>query len=158
MNWPEYFCEITQTVARKSPCLRRKVGSLIVKDKRILATGYNGVPSGFQHCTSCSRKKSGTQLDRCKAIHAEANAIIQCALYGVSCDGADMWVSVTPCNDCLKKIIQARIRRVFVLDYYQLDDEGERMRGELLEEANAKNGFQLALVDPEKPWTWPSWI
>lgn len=123
-SWDEYFMEITQQVARRSTCLRRSVGAVIVKDKRILATGYNGAPSGFAHCstTGCLREKlripSGERQEICRGLHAEQNAIIQAALHGVSVAGANLYCTHQPCITCAKMIINAGIKRVICFDSY----------------------------------------
>ncbi|MGB9637618.1 MAG: deoxycytidylate deaminase, partial [Microgenomates group bacterium] len=90
-SWDDYFMQLAKLVAGRSTCLRRAVGAVLVRDKRILATGYNGAPRGMKHCLTigCIRDElkipSGTRAELCRAIHAEQNAIIQCAVYGVSC-------------------------------------------------------------------------
>lgn len=123
-SWDEYFIEITRQVATRSTCLRRQVGAVIVKDKRILATGYNGAPSGFAHCseTGCLREQlgipSGERQEICRGLHAEQNAIIQAALHGVSVAGADIYITHQPCITCAKMIINAGIRKVIALDSY----------------------------------------
>jgi len=123
-SWDEYFMEITQQVARRSTCMRRHVGAVIVKDKRILATGYNGAPSGFAHCaeTGCMRETlhipSGERQEICRGLHAEQNAIIQAALHGVSVAGADLYGTHQPCITCAKMIINAGIKRVICFDSY----------------------------------------
>jgi len=123
-SWDEYFMEITQQVARRSTCMRRHVGAVIVKDKRILATGYNGAPSGFAHCseTGCMRENlhipSGERQEICRGLHAEQNAIIQAALHGVSVAGADLYGTHQPCITCAKMIINAGIKRVICFDSY----------------------------------------
>ncbi len=123
-SWDEYFMEITQQVARRSTCMRRHVGAVIVKDKRILATGYNGAPSGFAHCseTGCMRESlhipSGERQEICRGLHAEQNAIIQAALHGVSVAGADLFCTHQPCITCAKMIINAGINRVICFDSY----------------------------------------
>lgn len=103
----------------RSTCLSRQVGAVIIKDKQIIATGYNGAPSGAIHCTDlgyCVRKKmgypSGQGLELCRAGHAEANAIDQCAKWGTSCDGATLYVTTQPCVFCCIHIIQAGIKKV----------------------------------------------
>jgi len=123
-SWDEYFIQVTRQVATRSTCLRRQVGAVIVKDKRILSTGYNGAPTGFPHCreTGCLREQwgipSGERQEICRGLHAEQNAIIQGALHGVSVAGADMYVTHQPCITCAKMIINARIRRVVCLNSY----------------------------------------
>lgn len=123
-SWDEYFIQITRQVASRSTCLRRQVGAVIVKDKRILATGYNGAPSGFAHCseTGCLREQlripSGERQEICRGLHAEQNAIIQAALHGVSVAGADIYITHQPCITCAKMIINAGIKRVVAFDSY----------------------------------------
>lgn len=117
-TWDEYFMQMAQVVAGRSTCLRRQVGAVIVKDKQILSTGYNGSPSGLSHCaqTGCLRQKlgipSGERTEICRAVHAEQNALIQAAKHGVSIDGADIYTTVQPCVLCTKLIINAGIKRV----------------------------------------------
>ena len=123
-SWDEYFTQITRQVAMRSTCLRRQVGAVIVKDKRILATGYNGAPSGFPHCgdTGCLREQwripSGERQEICRGLHAEQNAIIQAAQHGVSVAGSDIYTTHQPCITCAKMIINAGIRRVFSVECY----------------------------------------
>ncbi len=123
-SWDEYFSQITRQVAMRSTCMRRHVGAVIVKDKRILATGYNGAPSGFPHCgeTGCLREQrqipSGERQEICRGLHAEQNAIIQAALHGVSVAGSDIYTTHQPCITCAKMIINAGIRRVLSLECY----------------------------------------
>ena len=135
-SWDEYFMQITQQVARRSTCLRRHVGAVIVKDKRILSTGYNGAPSGFAHCseTGCMRENlhipSGERQEICRGLHAEQNAIIQAALHGVSVAGADLFCTHQPCITCAKMIINAGISRIVIRDSY-----GDALAADMLREA-----------------------
>ncbi|HPJ75530.1 MAG: cytidine/deoxycytidylate deaminase family protein [Clostridia bacterium] len=123
-SWDEYFMQVVHLVKTRSTCLRRKVGAVIVKDKRILATGYNGAPIGCRHCeeVGCLRQKlnvpSGERHELCRAIHAEQNAIVQAARAGTSIDGATIYVSAQPCVICAKMLINSGIKRiVFEGDY-----------------------------------------
>ncbi|WP_353893164.1 cytidine/deoxycytidylate deaminase family protein [Proteinivorax hydrogeniformans] len=123
-SWDEYFLEITEVVAKRSTCLRRKVGCILVKDKRILTSGYNGAPTGMDHChkTGCIREKlnvpSGERHELCRGLHAEQNAIIQGALHGINVKGANLYVTTQPCVQCAKIIANAKIKRViFIGDY-----------------------------------------
>ncbi len=110
--------ELALVVAKRSTCLRQKVGAIIVKDKRILATGYNGAPSGMAHCLDigCLREKmkipSGERQELCRGLHAEQNAIIQAAKFGISIEGATMYTTHCPCITCAKMIINAGINKV----------------------------------------------
>jgi len=123
-SWDHYFFEITKLVATRSTCIRRDVGAVIVKDKRILATGYNGAPSGLPHCldVGCLREEmkipSGERQEICRGIHAEQNALIQAAKFGISVDGASIYVTHHPCVVCAKLLINAGIREIFYLEDY----------------------------------------
>ena len=123
-SWQEYFSEITRLVSTRSTCTRRRVGAILVKNKRILATGYNGAPSGVPHCldVGCLREElgvpSGERHELCRGLHAEQNAILQAAHHGVSIAGADLYCTNLPCVICTKMIINAGIRRVYYLDGY----------------------------------------
>ncbi len=117
-SWDEYFMKIVDLVKTRSTCLRRQVGALIVKDKRILASGYNGAPAGVSHCdeVGCLRQQlnipSGERHELCRAIHAEQNAIVQAAYSGTSVRGATMYVSLQPCSLCAKLMINAGITKL----------------------------------------------
>lgn len=125
--WDVYFMEITRLVATRSTCLRRKVGALMVRDKRILATGYNGVPRGLKHCLEigCLREKmgipSGQRHELCRGIHAEQNVIIQAATSGVNIEGSELYLTHSPCSLCVKMILNASIRRIYYLEGYPDD-------------------------------------
>ncbi len=123
-SWDEYFIEIVELIKTRSTCLRRQVGALIVKDKRILSTGYNGAPVGCAHCCEigCLRDQlgipSGQRQELCRAIHAEQNAIVQAAYSGTSVKDGTMYITTQPCSLCAKMIINAGIRKiVFKGDY-----------------------------------------
>lgn len=125
MSRPElddYFMEIAQVVATRSTCLRRRAGAVFVKDKRILSTGYNGVPKGLPHCdeTGCPREQypSGTHHELCRAVHSEQNAIIQAANHGVRIEGATLYCTHQPCTLCAKMLINAGIKRVVYREDY----------------------------------------
>jgi len=117
-DWTKYFMDITRLVARRSTCIRRQVGAIVVKDKRILATGYNGVPTGLAHCedTGCIREQnnipSGQRHELCRGLHAEQNTIIQAAFHGISINGATLFCTTLPCSICLKMLINAGITAI----------------------------------------------
>ncbi len=135
-SWDTYFMEIALLVAKRSTCLRRMVGAVIVKDKRILSTGYNGAPSGVRHCieTGCLREQlkvpSGQRHELCRGIHAEQNAIIQAAYHGVSIKGATLYCTNLPCSICSKMIINAGIRCILYQSGY-----ADHMSREMFDEA-----------------------
>ncbi len=118
-SWDEYFMQIAEIVKTRSTCLRRQVGAVIVKDNRIITTGYNGAPSGLKHCTEmggCERERlgvpSGERHELCRALHAEQNAIIQAAMLGISTDGSTIYITLQPCVICAKMLINAGIKRI----------------------------------------------
>lgn len=139
VSWTDYFMDITKLVARRSTCIRRAVGAIIVKDQRILATGYNGAPMGITHCdiTGCLREKlnvpSGQRHELCRGIHAEQNAIIQAALHGVSIKDAVLFCTNQPCSICTKMIINAGISRIYYEEGY-----ADELSLEMLHEANVE--------------------
>lgn len=115
-SWDEYFMELAQVVAKRSTCNRRSVGSVLVRDKRILTTGYNGSPPGQPHCSDegCLMVEGHCV----RAIHAEQNAIIQGALHGIDLRGATCYVTSSPCVHCSKMLIAAGVERIVFLDTY----------------------------------------
>ena len=123
-SWETYFMDITALVAKRSTCLRRAVGAIIVKDKQILSTGYNGAPSNVRHCreVGCLREKlnvpSGQRHELCRGIHAEQNAIIQAAFHGVSVRDASLFCTNQPCSICAKMIINAGIQKIYYRSGY----------------------------------------
>jgi dCMP deaminase len=145
-QWGGYFLRIAKEVGSNSKCLSRKIGALIVKDNRIVATGYNGPPEGIPHCDEegaffvvhnegkriegCPRRAAGIEpgqgLDKCPAVHAERNALLTAAKFGVPTDGATLvcWCP-PPCQDCVKEIIQAGIKKIICLSgsYYDYMSE-----------------------------------
>lgn len=133
--WDEYFMEVAQVVSRRSTCLRRNVGAVIVKDKRILATGYNGAPSGLPHCieVGCLREQlgvpSGQRHEMCRGLHAEQNAIIQAAKYGIPVEGSTIYSTTEPCSLCAKMLINAGIKRIVYQNAYA-DELSRRLLSE----------------------------
>ena len=111
----EYFLDIAALVATRSTCLHRKVGAVLVRDKCILSTGYNGAPVGEPHCgeVGCNKPEHGVGMERCRAVHAEVNAIIQAAIHGVSIDGATLYCTHSPCQICSQILKNAKIKRIF---------------------------------------------
>jgi dCMP deaminase len=127
-SWDQYFMTITRQVAERSTCLRAKVGAVIVRDKNILATGYNGSPAGLPHCLDegClvyrSTTPSGEIEENCfRCIHAEINAIAQAAKNGASIRDGDIYITHTPCIHCFKVLINTGIKRIFYEKPYKLE-------------------------------------
>ncbi len=137
VSWDEYFLQIATLAATRSTCLRRNVGCVLVRDRYVLATGYNGVPAKAPHCVDigCLRQElnipSGQRMDICRAVHAEANAITQCAKRGVCVQGATAYITVTPCSKCAALLIQAGVIAVVSSGVYPDEDTKA-----ILEEAN----------------------
>ena len=140
-TWHEYFVSITRQVATRSTCLRRKVGAIIVKDKRILTTGYNGAPMGVKNCIevgACYREElgvpSGERHEICKGLHAEQNALLQAALHGVNIQNSEIYCTTQPCVMCSKMIINVGIKRI-----YYLEDYPDPLSIEMLDEAGVES-------------------
>ncbi|MFX0099167.1 MAG: cytidine/deoxycytidylate deaminase family protein [Candidatus Hodarchaeota archaeon] len=126
----KYFMEIAHIVAKRSTCMRRNVGAVLVKDGHIISTGYNGAPSGLAHCTpdTCLRNKydvpSGERHELCRGVHAEANCIIQAAMHGTTIEGnTSLYTTTFPCILCLKLILNAKIKRIVYSGEYTGDDD-----------------------------------
>lgn len=143
--------DITSLVARRSTCMRRQVGAVMVKEKNILATGYNGTPSGITHCdvTGCLREQlnipSGERHELCRGLHAEQNAIIQAARHGVNISDSVLYCTNSPCIICTKMLINAGIRKVVYLQGYS-----DSLSLEMLDEAGIE-ALSFAEVVGRKP-------
>lgn len=150
-SWDEYFMDITHLVAKRSTCLRRQVGALLVMDKKILATGYNGAPSRLDHCLEigCLREKmgvpSGERHELCRGLHAEQNAIIQAAYHGVQIRGATLYSTCHPCIICTKMIINAGIKRIVYEEGY-----ADPLARQMLKEAGLKVEPAIRSKRPEE--------
>jgi len=136
-SWERYFMSIALQVATRSTCLRRQVGCIIVLEKRIVSTGYNGAPSGLPHCeeVGCVRESqgvaSGERHELCRGLHAEQNAIIQAAMHGTAVRGGSVFCTHKPCILCTKMLINAGVRRVYYAEGY-----GDDMADEMAREAD----------------------
>ncbi|MEW6661863.1 MAG: deoxycytidylate deaminase [Bacillota bacterium] len=123
-GWEEYFMEIALVVSKRSTCLRRQVGAVLVKDRRLLTTGYNGAPQGLSHCreVGCLRQNlqvpSGERHELCRGLHAEQNALIQGAVHGVSVQGSILYCTHQPCAVCAKMLVNAGISKIFTAEPY----------------------------------------
>ena len=138
ISWDEYFMQMAELTAKRSTCLRRQVGAVIVKDKHIIATGYNGAPKGLKHCAQlggCLREKlhvpSGERHELCRALHAEQNAIIQAATLGQSIEGGTIYVTHHPCSICAMMILNAGLERIVIREGYP-----DTLAKEILSEAD----------------------
>jgi dCMP deaminase len=134
-SWDEYFMTIAEQVATRSTCCRRQIGAIIVRDRHILSTGYNGAPAGLPHClqVGCLREQrgipSGTQHELCRGVHAEQNAVVQAARHGIALDGATIYTTTQPCVTCVKIIINAGITSIVYRDPYP-DDLAQELLAE----------------------------
>lgn len=147
-DWNEYFMRMAYLVSTRSTCLRRRVGAVLVRERRLLSTGYNGAPTGIRHCAEvgCLREKlnvpSGERHELCRGLHAEQNAIIQAALFGVSTKGATLYCTTQPCIICTKMLINAGIVEIFAAETYN-----DPMAKEFIEEAGI-TFHHYSLPDP----------
>ena len=144
-SWDEYFMKIAMLVSERSTCLRHHVGAIIVKDRRVITTGYNGAAAGVRDCLElgCLRNelgiKSGERHEICRAIHAEQNAIIQAAKHGENIEGSTIYCTHSPCIICAKMIINSGIKRVVCLQDYHASARSK----EIFKEA----GVEFCLLD-----------
>jgi dCMP deaminase len=131
-SYDEYFMEMAHVVAKRSTCIRRKVGAILVKDKHILSTGYNGAPKGLKHCAEigCLREKldipSGHRHELCRGLHAEQNSIIQAAVFGISIKDSFLYCTNTPCVVCVKMLINSGVKEIVFQGDYP-DDLAKKM-------------------------------
>ncbi|MFZ1730630.1 MAG: dCMP deaminase family protein [Bacteroidota bacterium] len=150
LSWDQYFMRIAMLVADRATCTRAKIGAVIVRDKNVIATGYNGSPAGHPHCTDVgclvyvSRNPDGEEEENCfRTIHAEINAVAQAAKHGVEINDASIYVTASPCYHCLKTLMNTGIKKIFYLKPYKID----RIRP-LLENTNIE--FIQVLLEDEK--------
>lgn len=138
-SWDEYFMEIAELVSSRSTCLRRQVGAVLVRDKQIISTGYNGAPRAVRHCqeAGCLRQElnipSGERHEICRGTHAEQNAIVQAALHGVSTEGVALYCTHQPCILCAKMLINAGVKKIIFQGEYP-----DSLAKELFNEANVQ--------------------
>jgi len=143
-SWDEYFSNIAREVSKRSTCLRRHVGAILVLEKRILSTGYNGAPRGVEHCEvrGCLRAlhgvPSGERHELCRGLHGEMNALIQAASHGIRVEGSTLYSTTFPCSLCAKMLINGGIRRIVAQSDY-----ADPLSKELLTEA----GVEAELFD-----------
>ena len=152
-TWDEYFLRITEEAAKRSTCLRRQVGAILVREKRILTTGYNGAPRGLPHCSEvgCLREKegvpSGERHELCRGLHAEMNALLQAAVHGIRIERATLYSTTYPCSLCAKMLINCGVERVVCTEDYP-----DPMAKEMLEQA----GIDVLILPPGKQASSPT--
>lgn len=145
-TWQNYFMDMAVLASKRSTCLRRQVGAVLVKDNQIISTGYNGAPKHIAHCghSGCLRVKnsipSGERHELCRGVHAEQNAIIQAAINGSSTIDAEMYCTTHPCSICAKMIINAEIKTVYIYNGYP-----DELACQLFKEADV----ELILIEQE---------
>jgi dCMP deaminase len=145
-DWDTYFMTIAREVATRSTCLRRRVGAILVKDKRILTTGYNGAPHGLRHCAEvgCLRERmkipSGERHEICRALHAEMNALLQAATHGISVRDSTLYCTTQPCSLCAKMLVNVGVKKIFLSEGYP-----DGLALEILAEA----GVELVTLKPK---------
>jgi len=138
-SWDKYFLEVAVLVSKRATCLRRRVGAVLVKDKKILATGYNGAPSGLKHCIDigCLRERlkipSGERHELCRGLHAEQNVLLQAALHGTSTKGSILYITNQPCIICAKMLINGGIEEIVTSGDYP-----DKLARDFLEEARIR--------------------
>ena len=155
-SYDEYFMEMAHVVSSRSTCLRRKVGAILVKDKHILSTGYNGAPKGLKHCSEvgCLREKlgipSGERHEICRGLHAEQNAIIQAAVFGISIKDSVLYCTNTPCVVCAKMLINAGVKEIVFSGEYP-DDLAKEMLSESRMKIRKFSNENITLSKTRKP-------
>ena len=141
-SWDEYFMKMAHLTATRSTCLRRSVGAVLVRDKRVIATGYNGAPKDISHCETCLREEmnvpSGQRHELCRGLHAEQNAIIQAAVFGISTKGSVLYCTTQPCIICTKMLINAGITKIYITESYP---------DKLAEEFIKESGIEMIVLE-----------
>ena len=137
-GWHETFMKVALVVAERSTCLRKKVGAVLVRDRRVIATGYNGAPRGLKHCAELGCLRAGEPTgaglaDRCRAVHAEENCVVQAAVFGVPTVGAELYTTAFPCAHCAKTLVNAGVDAVHYLEGYP-----DPLAAEVLREAGVE--------------------
>lgn len=160
MNTQDYYMNIAMAVRKKANCMGRKVGAVLVKDNRIIATGYNGTPSGMTNCTDggcvrCKERdkfKESTGYDVCICVHAEQNAILMAARFGISVEGAIAYSTMRPCFDCTKSMLQANIQQIYYLHDWSHPHEELQEQYEMIQGKFSGGVHQVRIVDPDDAW------
>lgn len=159
-DWPEYYMRIAMAVRARANCTGNRVGAILVKDRRIIATGYNGTPHGFTNCMDggckrCANRQrypSGKGYDLCICVHAEQNTLLQAARFGIAAEGADLYSTMRPCFGCTKELLQAGIRRVYYLHEWQYPDPEMQEEYQRLQSHFPEGVHHLDIEDPDTRW------
>lgn len=156
----EYFMGIAMSVRKRANCMGNRVGAVIVKDSRVLSTGYNGTPSGMPNCLDggchrCAHRDkypSGTSYDLCICVHAEQNALLAAARFGIGIEGSTIYTTMSPCFGCAKELLQTKVIEVCYLhEWIYPNEEVQREYNHLIKHF-AKGMRKLAMTDPDEQW------
>ena len=159
-DWHEYYMGIAMAVRRRANCIGNRVGAILVVDNHIVATGYNGTPSGLPNCDEggcerCAKREeyqSGEAYDLCICVHAEQNAVLMAARFGIKVAGALCYSTMRPCLGCTKELLQARVDSVYYLHDWQHPNEKTAAQYNRLQAHFAGGCHQLAMDDPDLQW------
>ena len=163
-DMPAYFMGIAMAVRRRANCRGSRVGALVAKEHRIVSTGYNGTPAGMTNCLDggclrCAhpdRWAPGEAYDLCICVHAEQNALLAAARFGIAVEGATLYTTMQPCFGCAKEILQASISRIYYLHPWEPSEPAKREEYRKLMHAFRGEVFRLDIDDPEREWARPS--
>jgi dCMP deaminase len=159
-DWPEYYMRIALAVRARANCSGNRVGAILVRDRRIIATGYNGTPhnmpncldGGCNRCADRGRYASGKDYDLCICVHAEQNTLLQAARFGIGAEGAELYSTMRPCFGCTKELLQCGIHRVHYLHEWRYPDSGKQREYEHLQTHFPGGLVRLELEDPDAEW------
>ena len=159
-DWPEYYMRIAMAVRARANCTGNRVGAILVRDRRIIATGYNGTPhrmpncldGGCNRCAARDRYSSGKDYDLCICVHAEQNTLLQAARFGIEAEGAELYSTMRPCFGCTKELLQAGIHRVHYLHEWRYPDVTKQREYEHLQTFFPGGVVRIELDDPDADW------
>lgn len=160
-NQDEYFMGIAMAVRKRANCRGSRIGAVIVKDGRIISTGYNGTPEdmtnclddGCYRCANRDKYPPGTGYDLCICVHAEQNAIIAAARFGIAIEGSTVYTTMRPCFGCTKEMLQAKVRQVFYLHDWKHPDEKQKAEFDRIQARFPEGIRRLQMDDPEREWS-----
>ena len=159
MKFDEYYLKIAIAVREKANCKGRKVGAVIVKDNRVISTGYNGTPEGMSNCldSGCYRcdsssSKPGVDYDKCICVHAEQNAVLSAARFGIALEGSTVYTTLEPCINCSKAMLQAKVKRVVYLRDFEYPEKEYKAQHKKLLDAFSGGVKRVTVDDPREKW------